>query len=525
MISNLRNRLPSKYLIDFPACDSSLKENLQTNIASKAQLQAGPYGKAGLAKLGSQSKRGLLSPNPSYNDPAQRRPLPLRDPSVRKPTARQCPKQRKQDPIERPALHSNNPPKSLKSASEATSKDELPLTQKSNNWRNAGPKPLSVVGSALTLNSAAAIPPYYLNSTKEPKQRLNKSRDVNRSTEHSRQFQQLCFGHERSNTLLVNPPPPVRQLCSYFKSGAMEIEAAEEGPPANLQQHVNGPRHCAAYIQKIVSHLFYKESTQVRCGSFPNRPKTELPEASRTKFYDELIGVSRALKLRERTLFLALELIELYLAAHRIAGDRIKLLAIACFFLVAKYEEIYPPKLDCFLKRLSSAVSKAEVLSFEHEVLGLIRFDMTRVISLDFFLIFLEVAEFDGPVANFGMFILNLCALEHSFYSCSNSLVAFGLCFFLHRLFKTPAFFESRGGVDGPVYVLAVNRGKFEQAGGGRRDGFTLSFRQRDVREVSEGIFTLTQRFRESECPNLFGKFQDEKFGCFSATNGALKGG
>ncbi len=523
MIHNLRNRLPSKYQIDFPTCDSSLKENQQTNIASKTQLQPALYAKANLSKLGSQSKRGLLSPNPSYNDKGQRRTLQFRDPSVHKPTAKQSQKQPKKDQI---PLSSKPNTKTTRIASEVLTKDELPLTQKSNNWRNTNPKPLSIIGSALTLNSSASIPHYYLNSTKDQKPKANKSRDVNKSTEHNRNLQNLISGHERSNTLLLNQQPhlptaTVKQLNSYFKSfGSMEIELEDD----RRQEHVNVPKHCLAHIQKIVSHLFYKESTQIRCADFQNRPKTDLPEASRTKFYDELIGVNRALKLRERTLFLALELIELYLASNKITADKIKLLAIACLFLVAKYEEIYPPKLDCFLKKLSSAVSKDDVLFFEHEVLAMIQFDMTRVISLDFFQIFLEIAEFDTAVVNFGMFILNLCAMEHSFYSCSNSLIAFGLCYFLHRLFKTAAFYDSRNGTEGAVFVLSVNRGKFEQTIGVRRDGFTLSFRQRDVREVSEGIYTLTQRFKETDCPNLFLKFQDDKFGCFSATKNELRG-
>ena len=230
---------------------------------------------------------------------------------------------------------------------------------------------------------------------------------------------------------------------------------------------------------------------------------------------------------------MAIELIELYLSCHAVTIEDLRVLGRACLFLVSKYEEIYPPKLACFLRKLEDTCSKAHLLAYEAEILLMINFDMTRVVVLDFFSVFLVIAEFDAAVTNFGMFVLNLCGLESSFYNCSKALIAFGLCYFLHKLFKTGIFYDFKSGPEGLSYTLVINKGRFDpkklleinrtrldqETLGSLNDSFVLSFKQRDVKIVSEGIYALTQRFREAEVPNLFAKFQDEKKGCFSATD------
>lgn len=570
MIPNRKNRLPSKYSSEHPPVDSSLKENQPQNQMAKGQFQMTFFNRSLFSRVNSNTKQGLLSPNPIYNGKTTGRQFQFKDPLVAKGCSREKQQLKKKESVERSHLEVKLKTREDKSIHDMPRRDDLPAAPKSNNRREvrrsesiANQKPqLLVVGSAATISASPSIPQmqntFYCPGNQNHL-RPTRSKDTNKSTKfgetqkvaipvpnaYDRAPNQYRGYHTQYNNnvsgAVVRPIPAQnlhRQINPYFLSmGKMEIETEEDPAPADVRAYAQLPTYCVIYVCKIVSHLFNKENSQLQCGKFISQVSTQLPDNLRVALYDELIGLASSFKLRERSLFLAFELIELYMSTHTIDLENVRILSRACLFLVSKYEEIYPPKIASFLNKLNAAVTKDHLLSYESEVLGLIQFDMSRVIPLDFFNLFLCVAEFDHTVTNIGLFVLTLCALEHSFYSCSYSLIAFGLCYFLHKHFRTAPFYELKSAPDGPTFVLTINKGKFDPDMAARLQGrvpfetlrpakdiFIFSFNQKNVKSVYDGILILTQRFRENDCPNLFSKFHDESTGCFSATNGAGRG-
>lgn len=76
-----------------------------------------------------------------------------------------------------------------------------------------------------------------------------------------------------------------------------------------------------------------------------------LNEAMRKILVDWLIDVHRKFKLRQETLFIAVNLVDRYLqhAAEPVSKGKFQLFGITCLFIAAKYEEIYPPGLADFV--------------------------------------------------------------------------------------------------------------------------------------------------------------------------------
>ena len=110
-----------------------------------------------------------------------------------------------------------------------------------------------------------------------------------------------------------------------------------------------------------------------------------------------------------------------------------------------------------------------------------------------------------------------MCCMENSFYACSHSLIAFGLCYFLYRVFKTQKFFDVSSDEKDTIYTLNINRGRFQtpqsfNSGYRAPESFKIHFRHVDVKNVSEGIYIITQKLKENDCPNIFGKYQSMHF-------------
>jgi hypothetical protein len=56
-----------------------------------------------------------------------------------------------------------------------------------------------------------------------------------------------------------------------------------------------------------------------------------------------MISVHLKFKLKEETLFLAINIIDRFLSQQTITKDKFQLIATTALFIATKYEEIYPP--------------------------------------------------------------------------------------------------------------------------------------------------------------------------------------
>lgn len=91
-----------------------------------------------------------------------------------------------------------------------------------------------------------------------------------------------------------------------------------------------------------------------------------------------LIRLQVQLKLHQKTLYLAIQLVDKYCYQQSILKSRYQLLGLACMFIAAKYEELATPRMSRFLEASDGLFKRQEVIDMEGEVLATVGFGVNR---------------------------------------------------------------------------------------------------------------------------------------------------
>eukprot|EP00930_Biecheleria_cincta_P004790 TRINITY_DN10571_c0_g1_i2.p1 TRINITY_DN10571_c0_g1~~TRINITY_DN10571_c0_g1_i2.p1 ORF type:complete len:237 (+),score=44.65 TRINITY_DN10571_c0_g1_i2:820-1530(+) len=99
---------------------------------------------------------------------------------------------------------------------------------------------------------------------------------------------------------------------------------------------------------------------------------------------DWLMDVHRRYKLRQKTLHLAVSLVDRYLAEAPVLRKHLQLVGVTCMFIAAKFEEICSPIAADFVNITANTYTKEEILSMESTVLVALNFCMVVPTQADF---------------------------------------------------------------------------------------------------------------------------------------------
>jgi G2/mitotic-specific cyclin-B, other len=91
---------------------------------------------------------------------------------------------------------------------------------------------------------------------------------------------------------------------------------------------------------------------------------------------DWLVDVHRKFKMKTETFFVAIRLLDRYLEINQIRKEIFQLVATACLFIAAKYEEIYPPSLSDFAYICADTYNKTEIIEMESMILVDLNFNL-----------------------------------------------------------------------------------------------------------------------------------------------------
>ena len=86
------------------------------------------------------------------------------------------------------------------------------------------------------------------------------------------------------------------------------------------------------------------------------------------------VQVGEEYKLHRETLFLAISYIDQFLSLVGVHRPKLQLVGAASMFIVAKYEEIYPPDVGEFVYITDDTYTRNQVLKMEGVILKLLEF-------------------------------------------------------------------------------------------------------------------------------------------------------
>lgn len=91
---------------------------------------------------------------------------------------------------------------------------------------------------------------------------------------------------------------------------------------------------------------------------------------------DWLIDVHKKFKLKDQTLFIAVNMIDRTLEKIKIQKKNFQLLGITCLFTASKYEEIYPPPISEYSYVCADAYKDSDLLQMEARMLHALDFNL-----------------------------------------------------------------------------------------------------------------------------------------------------
>ena len=135
-------------------------------------------------------------------------------------------------------------------------------------------------------------------------------------------------------------------------------------PSVLLQEKPVGQNELRCYVQGIVQHLRQTHQRNVPLES-PLKVQKEITSKMKSILSNWLGEVHLKFNLKQKTLFIAHNVMERFLAQRSLRKRDFQLLGVASLFIASKLEDIYPPELEELCYLCDSAYNKEEILAME----------------------------------------------------------------------------------------------------------------------------------------------------------------
>lgn len=112
---------------------------------------------------------------------------------------------------------------------------------------------------------------------------------------------------------------------------------------------------------------------------------------------DWLVDVHRKFRLRQETLFMAVNLVDRYLekTEESVPKAKFQLFGVTCLFVAAKFEEIYPPSLSDFVYVCADTYTAGQILEMEGLILNALDFNLVYSSCLQLLGIYARQSNFE----------------------------------------------------------------------------------------------------------------------------------
>jgi len=217
----------------------------------------------------------------------------------------------------------------------------------------------------------------------------------------------------------------------------LAVEAKEDAALASTQERVlppgvvdvdskdaSNPQLCAEYAAEMFAYLKEREAgSAVRPLHLAGCPTNE---RMRGVLVDWMVEVQVQFRLLQETLFIAVDIMDRYLAIEgkTVTRSKLQLVGVGCLFLAAKVEEVYAPAVADFVYITDNAYSEAEIKAMEIKILRLLNFDLFQPVSLHFLRRFSRAGDVDVLQHGLAKFAIEASLLEYQLVAAAGSLVA-----------------------------------------------------------------------------------------------------
>ena len=193
------------------------------------------------------------------------------------------------------------------------------------------------------------------------------------------------------------------------------------------------PQGCEEYAGEIDEYLKTIESKYAVNPDYMES-QHDINKTMRAILVDWLVDVHIRFKLLPETLFLAVNLLDRYLAKELIKKEKLQLVGVTAALIACKYEEIYPPEVRDFIYITDNAYSKDDILKMEQKMLQALGFNLNIPSSNRFLLRFAKVFSSPKKTKCLAQYLLELSLVETGMIKYQPSMLAAAALYLSHKL-------------------------------------------------------------------------------------------
>jgi hypothetical protein len=213
----------------------------------------------------------------------------------------------------------------------------------------------------------------------------------------------------RSTGSLTARSPSATRLSALPRSSSTLANAAS---PHADRAHRHNPAAVSDIAQEIADMFLLREKTMDRHAGYMTK-QGEVNEKMRTILVDWLVDVHLKFKLHEETFFLAVNLIDRYLAVTKVSRSQLQLVGVTCMLLAAKYEEIWAPEVKDCIHISANTYTRDDILKMERSVTAALQFKLTQPTPFPLLARLLEVTDADAMTRHAAFFFLEHAVLDY----------------------------------------------------------------------------------------------------------------
>jgi cyclin B len=135
--------------------------------------------------------------------------------------------------------------------------------------------------------------------------------------------------------------------------------------------------------------------------------------AMRTILIDWLVEVHKRFKLVQESLYLAVHILDRFLAVHTVARAKLQLVGLGCLLVASKYEDTWPPRIGDLIFIADKAYTREEIIAMECLILDKLEYNLGCPMPLNFLRRYSKVADSDAETHTLAKYLLEISLLDY----------------------------------------------------------------------------------------------------------------
>ncbi|OWZ18940.1 Cyclin B [Phytophthora megakarya] len=258
---------------------------------------------------------------------------------------------------------------------------------------------------------------------------------VNLSTRHSNSTSSTATLSSRPSSSIISrmsrPLPPTTPVLGSLglkdKTSPMVdiIQSISEEDIDIDSEDRNDPTACWQYAEDITNYHLEIEKKRKISSSYMTR-QSDINPKMRSILVDWLVDVHYKYGLLPQTLHIAVLLLDHFLEnCLTVERQRLQLVGVSAMFIAAKYEEIYPPEAEDFVKITDNAYTREDIFQMEAKMLAAVSYRVTFPTAFQFMKRFVKASRTcDDRVEHFAHYIIDRSLQEYKLIKYLPSTIA-----------------------------------------------------------------------------------------------------